>query len=94
MAKSAQERRDDLVASKKKAVEVAEKRAKASGARLEKAETALKEAKDKAAPLAQAVAQAKAELEWAQSAPVAAPVAEDAETFDQEDGDDEVESAL
>jgi hypothetical protein len=87
MAKSAQERRTDLIAAKTKAVEVAEKRAKSSQARLTKAQTALDEAKVKAAPAAAAVELAKAELEWAKSAPVAPPVQEDAETFDQEDAD-------
>jgi len=94
MAKTAQERRDDLIAAKTKAVEVAEKKAKSSQAALVKAQTTLDEKKAKAAPLAANVAQAKAELEWAKSAPIAAPVTEDVDTFDAEDDSDEDESAL
>jgi hypothetical protein len=89
MAKSASERRDDLIAAKTKAVEVAEKKAASSQARLAKAQEALDVAKAKAAPAAAVVAQAKAELEWAQAAPVAAPVTEDVDTFDAEDDDDD-----
>jgi hypothetical protein len=93
MAKTAQERRADLIASKTKAVEVAEKRAKSSQAALEKAQKNLDEKKAKAAPAAAVVAQAKAELEWAKSAPVAAPVTEDGDTFDQADQDDDADVA-
>lgn len=94
MAKTAQERRDDLIASKKKALEVAEKKAESGQKRLAKAQEALEAAKTKAAPTAAAVELAKAELAWAEQAPVAAPVAEDATTFDAEDDASEDESAL
>lgn len=85
MAKSAQERRDDNIKAATKAVEVAEKRAKASGEKLAKAEKAVADAREKAAPLAEAVALAKANLEWAKSQPVSVPVVEDVDTFDQAD---------
>lgn len=92
MAKTAQERRDDLIAQKTKAVEVAEKKAKSKTAKLEKAKAAYDAARAAVAPLAVDVALAKAELEWAKSAPVAAPVAEDAETFNQADETDQDEA--